>query len=920
MPFGGESIGTAYVRIIADGDGLDDSIEKEFRKAEPKVKKAGEDHADAFDEGWRDEDGKNSDDRMREMVERMEKGDNKFKNLGEILGSDFWNGLSKEFENKTKSHALSSIITKNLQDDFRKSGGDFERLGNTIEHDFSRLVADAGKELEGLGHELDNNRGPMDRFVERTERIGSATSRIFGKGSRNDFVNIVGSFVGAIANIPTFVAKAAKGIGDLGEKFGELGKGSSELEGLAASGAEAGAGLAELATAGLASGVAIAIVAAIIPVAVSTLTLLLGVVDALIGSVGIGLVGALGILGAILAGPLALGIGVFALGLYNINKNSQALLTKTLKPLTDQFSRMGQVAGKDLLKDAVPAIKELTTGLKPLEPLVDRIAKSLGTMTLNLAKSINSDEFGSGITKLGKFAAPALIQLGNIIDHTLGGLGGLFVAAIPAAERFLHDMDNLTSKFSDFSNKAENQKGLERFFNRAYDSLTSLGHLLKDTTGLIAALAGAGQGSGDTIIDHLDEKVRDFTAYLKANPKVVANFFSDVTDFADSVGRATLGIIHLVDALDSPDSRKAAIFLFSAIEGGVKTSIFVVGLLGKGIRGIGSAFSGIGTAVHDFVGLMSDGLAIVADGLGYLLDGVGKVGGVFNKLIPGSHDFGKAARDAATDMHGLADSLHDFADSKPINIKPHVDTSEMEKLKGVAHTTDESLRILLGLPKISPKADAKPLIPVKTGIDSIIDSANKFNGMPGLRVKANKTQADAARLSLLLMQNQFIDANTKLGRTLKVKIDAAQAKLAGDIIKRVKDLFAGLHDKTVTLTVKLPSNAQLAAINAGRGATGGISMPGGQLARRFASGGIANFQQFISNGNTAAEAGREAIVPLDKPLGEVDPSVRYLAAVARGLKPSASSGNTYQLTVVTPTTNPRAVAIEAINALTAQAV
>lgn len=73
-----------------------------------------------------------------------------------------------------------------------------------------------------------------------------------------------------------------------------------------------------------------------------------------------------------------------------------------------------------------------------------------------------------------------------------------------------------------------------------------------------------------------------------------------------------------------------------------------------------------------------------------------------------------------------------------------------------------------------------------------------------------------------------------------------------------------------------------------------------------------------------AEVGPEAVVPLNRPLGEVDPSVRWLSAVAQGLIPAGGgSGKTIDvggLTVVSNSDDPYAVAHEVINAVVGSAM
>lgn len=95
---------------------------------------------------------------------------------------------------------------------------------------------------------------------------------------------------------------------------------------------------------------------------------------------------------------------------------------------------------------------------------------------------------------------------------------------------------------------------------------------------------------------------------------------------------------------------------------------------------------------------------------------------------------------------------------------------------------------------------------------------------------------------------------------------------------------------------------------------------GDALLGRFASGGIVT-------GPTRAlvgEAGPEAIIPLNRPLSQVDPSVRALSALLQGRTDGQAfrgGGNTFAegaIQVVTPYADPRLTAIEVMDALAAR--
>jgi hypothetical protein len=84
------------------------------------------------------------------------------------------------------------------------------------------------------------------------------------------------------------------------------------------------------------------------------------------------------------------------------------------------------------------------------------------------------------------------------------------------------------------------------------------------------------------------------------------------------------------------------------------------------------------------------------------------------------------------------------------------------------------------------------------------------------------------------------------------------------------------------------------------------------VADRFAAGGILTQPTYISPTAIAGEAGREAIVPLDRPLNQIDPSVRALAAFAQGYPFAGGRGGTTMeagaIQVITPAADPVIVA------------
>lgn len=102
------------------------------------------------------------------------------------------------------------------------------------------------------------------------------------------------------------------------------------------------------------------------------------------------------------------------------------------------------------------------------------------------------------------------------------------------------------------------------------------------------------------------------------------------------------------------------------------------------------------------------------------------------------------------------------------------------------------------------------------------------------------------------------------------------------VVSTVKYWVGVLEDVLSTITSLINSVTGAAAQAAGSGGGGG-----GRGVQRMASGGILYGPRRI----LAGEAGKEAIVPLNRALSQVDPSVRWLSAIAQGKgTPAMASG------------------------------
>src|SRR5262245_43969811 len=258
-----ETIGRAYIKILADGSVMPESIRDEVRKSEPALKKEarrqGDAYADEFSKRMSQKDiGKD----IRENLERsMARTDI----ARAYFGSRDWDrflGRSKKEAGDAgvlAGHELEVEFRHNIEglaDAVGDMGPRFDRafqrlsegaqevetdLGN-LSHGVAVTTAtlddlietedEAGDEHERHRRKLDDLRDALERADKGIDTFSDGLAKAFGKGSRNNFINFFGSLMG---NIPRLLS-AFTGLGtkvlDLVDVFDEAGGGGAGFEAL----------------------------------------------------------------------------------------------------------------------------------------------------------------------------------------------------------------------------------------------------------------------------------------------------------------------------------------------------------------------------------------------------------------------------------------------------------------------------------------------------------------------------------------------------------------------------------------------------------------------------------------------------------------------------------------------------------------
>jgi|GEM_PF-5334205 len=960
MP-GGETIGRAYIKVLADGKEFEGDLRRMMKKAEPTMDKAGKDHGKAYNDAVDKEHEKG----LRARVARLRA----------------WAGLQS-------------------------------------------------KEMSKLG----------DRF-----------GKALGKGSRNDFLNLLGSISGGIAKALPALGQWASGINKAGSASSEAAKKMQA----------AGGGVSGLGKAFGMFGQIVMVVGmlklmtSLIGVLGAAASLTTGLVLALAGSLGFALVGGLAAVAGAMV-PFAAMIGVGALALAGMQKMAKA---KWMKDFKKDWESLQKATAKEIFGDKGQNLKVVSGLMKTMRPLIMGVAKAMGGLLKSFGEATKSKGFKDMLSGISDILPGMVTKIGKIVGKLGVGLGQAFVAAEPLIKRFLGFVDGLADKFVAFG-KGGKKSGLKTFFDEAGKSIDAIAPLITGIIDMIGILFSAGKGTGNQIFADIAKQVQEIVKWLssKEGQDALKEWFKQAREFGNKLGEIVKSAIELIDALDTKESRAKLMLLLRAINwiidaitwtitkwGEFKTAAFQAitwlpaffrgllatiqanfnlfiatglrrwGELVAGIKGffapIGAFFvgiwNGISAGISAFVATgqqrfseMGAGIsrawqaavtfitstlpgfvngviswfaqipgrisAVLGDLSGRfqiwlagvpqrIQSAVGLVVGAFSglagKAIKRAGDIGRLfaawmktlpgkAKTAATSMSNAFVGLAGTIIRKAGNLAARFATwvkSLPGKAKGVATSVANAFVGLAG--KIIKKggnlagrfaAWVRSLPGKARTIAASIASA--FSGLAGKMIR--KAGSIAARFG------SWLASLPGKARAAASKIVAAFSGLAGKIVKRAGNLasqLAGWGSRAVSKAGQVASNivskfSGLARriVNAIGNIVPRIKMPNiprptvnaiVKVIKPGATGGLFTSPEVRLIG----EAGPEALVPLNRPLSQVDPAVRALSAYAQGLStPGAKDGgpsigrqiDVGGITINTPTTDPRAVASEVVNRMT----
>lgn len=628
-----ETIGRAYIKILADGSGFPESVKDEVRAAEPALKKEarrqGDAYADEFGKRVSQKDiGKN----IRESLERsMARTDIARAYFGSRDWDRFLGRLKKEagqagvlagheleVEFRHNIEGLADAVgdmgprfdraAQRLADSTSVATHEFEGLTRTIRETVSELddlvesEDDANESHRETGRTLAGLHDWLVRTSKSFDELGDSVGKAFGKGKRNNFLNFFGGLMGGITRIPGLLAGAGGKMIDFAEGIEDAFKDAPN----AFRGFLAAAG--QIAPAVGSAVVGFVLLVSALGTVTSAFLLAAGAAAALVSTMAFGLVGAIAPLVGLL-GPLGLAVGGVALAFIGMSDAAKQSVKEAFEPLKDELKALGDAARPGILDGITAAAENLEGPMKRLEPLFKVVGDSVGVFIDKMTKMSFGPGFDKFVDVMTATLPDTMESLGVIFGRTFDGLAGLFATLQPVTDTFLNALERISGAFADWS--ISPQAGT--FFDHAADSASALLDFLSPVWDLTQEILGAGRETGDSLFKSMGDTIQGWVDALKANPDILKDFFDDAKRMGEAIGDVVVEVGHLIDALDTPLHREWAIQFIETIGDLIGLIGDLVGAFGELPGALQAVVLGAGVGLTAFSKLSGGALSLVGN-------------------------------------------------------------------------------------------------------------------------------------------------------------------------------------------------------------------------------------------------------------------------------------------------------------------
>lgn len=538
------------------------------------------------------------------------------------------------------------------------------------------------------------------------------------------------------------------------------------------------------------------------------------------------------------AGALAVGVGVGIAAFQDLNSELSEL-PAAVQPAAAAFQAFNDQLS--VLQDAIQAaaapgiaagFEALKTVVEELTPAFEMVGEVVGEVFQKLAESLLPGTNGfNNLNALIGAAAPVLRDLGDAFIKFGEALGDIFVASIPFVQQFAEWLSQIATQFAEWTNSIEGRNALQEWFENGATVMEAILPLVVAVADALNALV-----TPESIADFVEflDTMTQFIPILGQILGVIGelNVFNVLAEILLVVGQALQPII--------PQLMEFAAILSESL-------LYAITSLAEPLTNLMISLGPLLPLIAQIAAVI---LAAAVEAIPPLIDALAQI---VPQLIPIFEEVVALAPEIVLLGQALGEILVAAVDAIVPLLPPLVDLIVL-----IIGAVKVVAPLLIGLAATFSGVLAVAVRLITTLIGALIDVVNAIiKPFVDMGKKMNETSGftDAMSDAISDSMGMFED----WGNTIE---DVVQG-----VIGWVQDAIGWLND-LFGLSASAPTP--------GSGSRGGGG--GG-----FASGGIVNGAARRLTG----EAGPEAIVPLNRPLSMVDPSVRALSAIAQGL----SGGN-----------------------------
>jgi phage-related protein len=601
------------------------------------------------------------------------------------------------------------------------------------------------------------------------------------------------------------------------------------------------------------------------------------------GSLAIGLVGALGLAGTALSGFIAqAGLAI----------NSMRFLreeSEEVDSAMDKLASASEESGRRFAAAWGPSVGRLLetiAGLMSNTALIDAMAASLSSITDSFTAMLNSPGFTMFMDALVNVIPGALASLGAGFASLGSGLAAVFAGAAPVLATFASQFEAWAGTWSDTMTQMASDGRLTTFFELALQSMTAVFDLVGSLGNALITLFTAAAPYGNIMLGTITGLLDQWNAWMQSieGQQALQTWFENGVIIFNALIELLGDVGTMFGNLVTPESVE-------------RLTSFITGL-GDIMPLIGQILDFFGRLdiLNIFVGLLGLIQSLLEPLMPILLELATVVGETLVQamadLSPEFAKLGEALVPVMTLILELVvailpplidiiisviDYLAQFVEAfSPADTAVGDFASGAQVMGDIVGGVFQVLAAIIGVTLTTIGGFLRAGAALLRG-----DFSGAFKAMEDIVRGVFK--------ALGLDFDAFVNGVTNL-----VNVGKRLFEDIGRAISRWGDGVGAVFDGIIGAVSGLIGwfNSLFGAANKAAGAASGASKSGGggsgAFARPFASGGVLTGPRRI----LAGEAGAEAIVPLNRALSQVDPSVRWLSAIAQGLVPHMASGGT----------------------------